>query len=86
MKSKILYLDDEPFNLSTFKVCFIEKYDVFIANINRNILLRDIKEYILYIKAGGELLLSSMGLMRLNFNLDNISSNYFMVRKAETEF
>ena len=35
---------------------------------------------------GGQLLLSSMGLMRLNFNLDNISSNYFMVRKAETEF
>tara|TARA_R110001592_G_scaffold38026_1_gene126039 strand:- start:12 stop:746 length:735 start_codon:yes stop_codon:yes gene_type:complete len=35
---------------------------------------------------GGQLLLSSMGLMRLNFDLDNISSNYFMVRKAETEF
>lgn len=35
---------------------------------------------------GGKLLLSSMGLMRLDFNLDNTSSNYFMVRKAETEF
>jgi hypothetical protein len=35
---------------------------------------------------GGKLLLSSMGLMRLDFNLEGISSNYFMVRKAETEF
>ena len=35
---------------------------------------------------GGQLLLSSMGLMRLNFDLDDISSKYFMVRKAETEF
>tara|TARA_B100000497_G_C7609274_1_gene365920 strand:- start:348 stop:1082 length:735 start_codon:yes stop_codon:yes gene_type:complete len=35
---------------------------------------------------GGELYLSSMGLMRLNFGLDNINSKYFMVRKAETEF
>ena len=35
---------------------------------------------------GGKLKLSSMGLMRLDFNLDDISSKYFMVRKAETEF
>ena len=35
---------------------------------------------------GGKLLLSSMGLMRLDFNLEDISSKYFMVRKAETEF
>ena len=35
---------------------------------------------------GGKLLLSSMGLMRLDFSLDDISSKYFMVRKAETEF
>ena len=35
---------------------------------------------------GGKLRLSSMGLIRLDFNLDNISSKYFMVRKAETEF
>ena len=36
--------------------------------------------------AGGKLLLSSMGLMRLDFNLDDITSKYFMVRKAETNF
>ena len=35
---------------------------------------------------GGKLLLSSMGLMRLDFSLDDISSKYFMVRKAETDF
>ena len=35
---------------------------------------------------GGKLLLSSMGLIRLDFELDDISSKYFMVRKAETEF
>ena len=35
---------------------------------------------------GGKLLLSSMGLMRLDFSLDDISSKYFMGRKAETEF
>ena len=35
---------------------------------------------------GGKLRLSSMGLIRLDFNLDGISSKYFMVRKAETEF
>jgi len=36
--------------------------------------------------AGGKLLLSSMGLMRLDFDLDDITSKYYMVRKAETEF
>jgi len=35
---------------------------------------------------GGKLLLSSMGLMRLDFNLEDITSKYYMVRKAETEF
>ena len=35
---------------------------------------------------GGKLKLSSMGLIRLDFNLDDISSKYFMVRKAETDF
>jgi len=35
---------------------------------------------------GGKLLLSSMGLIRLDFELDDISSKYYMVRKAETEF
>tara|TARA_R110000803_G_scaffold59729_4_gene118575 strand:+ start:313 stop:1047 length:735 start_codon:yes stop_codon:yes gene_type:complete len=35
---------------------------------------------------GGKLLLSSMGLIRLDFELDTITSKYFMVRKAETEF
>jgi hypothetical protein len=35
---------------------------------------------------GGVLYLSSMGLMKLKFNADSISSEYFMVRKAETSF
>jgi hypothetical protein len=35
---------------------------------------------------GGQLLLSSMGLMRLDFSRDEITSKYFMVRKVETEF
>lgn len=35
---------------------------------------------------GGTLYLSSMGLMRLEFNSDDIASEYFMVRKAETSF
>jgi hypothetical protein len=35
---------------------------------------------------GGVLYLSSMGLMKLEFNADSISSEYFMVRKAETSF
>jgi len=35
---------------------------------------------------GGTLKLSEMGLMCLNFQTDTISSEYFMVRKAETEF
>ena len=35
---------------------------------------------------GGKLYLSSMGLMKLQFSLDGISSIYFMVRKAETSF
>ena len=35
---------------------------------------------------GGKLRLSSMGLMRLDFQLDEITSKYFMVRKAETDF
>ena len=35
---------------------------------------------------GGKLYLSSMGLMKLEFSLDKITSKYFVVRKAETEF
>ena len=35
---------------------------------------------------GGKLKLSSMGLMRLDFNLDDIASKYFIVRKSETNF
>ena len=35
---------------------------------------------------GGKLFLSSMGLIQMDFELENISSRYFIVRKAETEF
>lgn len=35
---------------------------------------------------GGKMYLSSMGLIQLDFELDDIFSRYFMVRKAETEF
>ena len=35
---------------------------------------------------GGKLLLSSMGLLKFEFSKDGISSEYFMVRRAETSF
>tara|TARA_R110000796_G_scaffold4997_7_gene18911 strand:+ start:3259 stop:3993 length:735 start_codon:yes stop_codon:yes gene_type:complete len=35
---------------------------------------------------GGKLFLSSMGLMKMEFESEDINSEYFMVRKAETEF
>ena len=35
---------------------------------------------------GGKLCLGEMGLMNLQFTADTISSEYFMVRRAETEF
>jgi len=35
---------------------------------------------------GGKMYLSSMGLIQLEFSLDSITSKYFVVRKAETEF
>lgn len=35
---------------------------------------------------GGKLYLSTMGLMRLEFSNNGISSEYFMVRRAETKF
>ena len=35
---------------------------------------------------GGKLYLSTMGLMKLEFSNNGISSEYFMVRRAETEF
>ena len=35
---------------------------------------------------GGKLFLSSMGLIQMDFELEDISSRYFIVRKAETEF
>ena len=35
---------------------------------------------------GGKLYLSEMGLLNLKFQKDDISSEYFMVRKAEREF
>ena len=35
---------------------------------------------------GGKLLLSNMGLMKLSFNFDDISTTYYMVRRAESEF
>jgi hypothetical protein len=34
----------------------------------------------------GALYLSSMGLMKLEFTSESVSSEYFMVRKAETSF
>ena len=36
--------------------------------------------------SGGKLYLSSMGLIQMDFELEDISSRYFIVRKAETEF
>jgi len=35
---------------------------------------------------GGKLLLSSMGLMKLSFELDGISSCYYMIRRSENDF
>jgi len=35
---------------------------------------------------GGKLYLSTMGLMKLEFSNNGISSEYFMVRRAETDF
>jgi len=35
---------------------------------------------------GGKLLLSNMGLMKLSFNFEGISTTYYMVRRAESEF
>ena len=35
---------------------------------------------------GGKLTLSSMGLMGFKFESEDINSEYFMLRKAETEF
>ena len=35
---------------------------------------------------GGKLYLSSMGLMKLEFSNEGISSVYFMVRRSESEF
>jgi hypothetical protein len=35
---------------------------------------------------GGKLYLSTMGLMKLEFSNNGISSEYFMVRRAETNF
>src|SRR5512145_2148147 len=31
MKTKVLYVDDEPINLQLFKINFTEKFDVYIA-------------------------------------------------------
>tara|TARA_R110002153_G_scaffold117150_1_gene261137 strand:- start:1167 stop:1901 length:735 start_codon:yes stop_codon:yes gene_type:complete len=35
---------------------------------------------------GGKLLLSNMGLMKLSFDFEGISTTYYMVRRAEAEF
>jgi hypothetical protein len=35
---------------------------------------------------GGKLFLSSMGLIQVDFELEDIFSRYWIVRKAETEF
>ncbi|MBN2519900.1 MAG: response regulator [Bacteroidales bacterium] len=32
MKTKILYVDDEPINLKLFEINFAKKYDVFVAS------------------------------------------------------
>jgi ribosomal protein L11 methyltransferase len=36
----------------------LKQYDIILANINRNILLRDINQYISYLKVGGEIVIS----------------------------
>lgn len=41
-------IEDEPF----------KQYDIILANINRNILLRDINQYINYLKPGGTIIIS----------------------------
>ncbi|CAM3882883.1 50S ribosomal protein L11 methyltransferase [Aquirufa aurantiipilula] len=46
------------FDLGTIREQSADEYDVVLANINRNILLDEMAEYALRIKAGGHLLLS----------------------------
>ena len=36
----------------------LKQYDIILANINRNILLRDINQYINYLKVGGQIVIS----------------------------
>lgn len=58
------------------------KYDVIIANINRNILLNDIKTYADCLDAGGELYMSGfykedIPLIEAEANRNNLKLNYF---------
>lgn len=58
------------------------KYDVIIANINRNILLNDIKTYADCLDAGGELYISGfykedIPLIEAEANRNNLKLNYF---------
>jgi ribosomal protein L11 methyltransferase len=78
-------LNKEIVNIYLDDVSFLKKekqenyYDIFIANINRNILLRDIKEYVSFIKPGGELLLSGFyekDLNRIKQEAENNSLDY----------
>lgn len=51
-------LDEELVYLGDASLIQAEAYDIILANINRNVLLQDIKEYSMGLRTGGQLLLS----------------------------
>ena len=71
--NKITYQIPGKINSSNIKIPF--NSDMFKTIIHCN---KDME--------GGKLYLSEMGLLNLKFQKDDISSEYFMVRKAEREF
>ena len=66
---------------------FLEKenvYDLFIANINRNILINDMSKYAMSIKKGGELLLSGFYESDIDFLLEETQKyNFELIEKRE---
>lgn len=56
-----------------------EKYDIILANINRNILLHDIKKYVTVLKRGGILVLS--GFYKTDLDIIDTECNIYQLKK-----
>jgi len=66
------------------ELSFEGKFDIILANINKNVLLEEIPLYAPYLRSGGELLLSGFFTEDIS-DLEAVASRYGLARQAQDE-